>query len=132
MLTNLPYCQLRARIVGNKVYYGDQANAHVLQLVREAVGDDQLVFVYDNHEKRLREDVLEFRRLVRQYKVSNRNRQCCRRGVIGVQNEDVTGGPNKNRVASHLTSQIGCRLGKRAVNRPGSGPAFRAIRHRAD
>jgi hypothetical protein len=74
-LTNLPYCQRRARVVGNKVYFGGKPNADLLQLIREAVGNDQLVFAYDNHEKRLREDVLEFCRLVRRYKVSDGNRQ---------------------------------------------------------
>jgi hypothetical protein len=74
-LTNLPYCQRRARVVGNKVYYGGKANPDLLQLVRKAVGNDKLVFVYDNHEKRLQEDVLQFRRLVRRYKVSGQNQQ---------------------------------------------------------
>jgi hypothetical protein len=72
-LTNLPYCQRRARVVGNKIYYGGKPNADLLQLIREAVGNE--AFVFDNHEKRLREDVLEFGRLMRRYKVSDGNRQ---------------------------------------------------------
>lgn len=66
-LANLPYCQRRARIVDNKVYYGEKPDAELLNLLRKAVGNDQLVFVYEDHEKRLREDVLEFRRLIGRY-----------------------------------------------------------------
>jgi hypothetical protein len=34
--------------------------------VRAALGNDGLIFAYDHHERRLREDVREFKRLVRQ------------------------------------------------------------------
>lgn len=74
-LANLPYSQRRARVVGTNVYYGGKPDPDLLQLVRKSVGNDKLVFVFDNHEKRLREDVMEFRRLVRRYKVSDQNRQ---------------------------------------------------------
>jgi hypothetical protein len=65
-LANLPYCQGRARVVGNRVYYGGKPDSTLLPLIRQALGNDELVFVYDHHEKRLREDVREFRRLVKQ------------------------------------------------------------------
>jgi hypothetical protein len=65
-LANLPYCQRRARVVGDRVYYGGKPDPALLQLMRNALGNDELVFVFDDHEKRLREDVREFRRLVKQ------------------------------------------------------------------
>ncbi len=67
-LIDLPYCQRRARVVGTKVYYGERPDPALLKAIRLALGDDRLVFAYDDHEKRLRGDVLEFRRLVRRAK----------------------------------------------------------------
>ncbi len=64
-LANLPYCQRRGRIVGNTVYYGESPDPELLRRLREAVGNDELVFCHDDHERRLREDVWGFRRLVR-------------------------------------------------------------------
>jgi hypothetical protein len=65
-LVNLPYCQRRARIVGNTVYYGEQPDPALLGHIREAVGNDALVCCRDEHERRLKEDVRQLRRLVRQ------------------------------------------------------------------
>jgi hypothetical protein len=67
-LANLPYCQRRARVVGDSCLYGGKADPTLLNQIRQAVGHGDLVFVYDDHEKRLRGDVLEFRRLVRRYR----------------------------------------------------------------
>lgn len=64
-LVNLPYCQRRARIVGNKVYYGERPDPKLLNLIRRAVGNKQATFCHDEHEIRLKQDVLAFRRLVR-------------------------------------------------------------------
>jgi hypothetical protein len=64
-LANLPYCQRRSRIVGNKVYYGESDDPALLHLIREAMGNSDLVFCYDDHEKRLRGDVRHFRRMAR-------------------------------------------------------------------
>lgn len=63
-LANLPYCQRRGRVVGNVVYYGERPDPELLRLVRDTVGKQELEFVHDEHEKRLREDVRAFRRLV--------------------------------------------------------------------
>lgn len=65
-LVNLPYCQRRARIVGNRVFYGEKLDPLLLDLIREAVGNKDLTFYHDDHEKRLRHDVRAFRRLVKQ------------------------------------------------------------------
>ncbi len=70
-LANLPYCQRRGRVVGNTVYYGERSAPELLCLLREAVGNDELVFCHDEHEKRLREDVRQFRRLVRRARQSS-------------------------------------------------------------
>ena len=66
-LVNLPYCQQRARICGEKIYFGEETTPELLQLLQKTI-DNKLFFVYDNHEKRLREDVLAFRRLVKVYR----------------------------------------------------------------
>jgi len=70
LLRNLPYCQRRARIVGNIVYYGGKPTPILLRLIRKATGNRKLVFAFDDHEKRLRHDVAEFRRLVRRFRRS--------------------------------------------------------------
>jgi hypothetical protein len=67
-LANLPYCQRRARVVGDRSLYGGKADPTLLNQIRQAVGQDNLVFVYDDHEKRLKAEVLEFRKLVRRYR----------------------------------------------------------------
>ena len=64
MLANLPYSQRRARIVGNALFYGEKDGAAVLPLVRQAVGNEELLLSFDEHERRLREDVRAFRRLL--------------------------------------------------------------------
>ncbi len=65
-LANLPYCQRRCRIVGKKLFYGEKDGVEVLRLVEKAVGEELTLFP-EEHEKRLREDVRVFRRLVRRY-----------------------------------------------------------------
>lgn len=64
-LANLPYSQSRARVVGNIVYYGGKPDADLLEAIRQVLGNRELAFRFDGHEKRLREDVLAFRRLIR-------------------------------------------------------------------
>jgi len=59
-LLNLPYCQRRARIAGNIVYYGEKPTKKLLRLIEKAVGESGLRFVYDDHEKRLEYDVQDF------------------------------------------------------------------------
>lgn len=68
-LANLPYCQRRARVVGSTVYYGGKHDAALLKVIRKTLGDASLIFAHDDHERRLREDVLEFRRLVRRHRI---------------------------------------------------------------
>ena len=62
-LVNLPYCQRRARINDGVVYYGEQATRKLLRLIEKAVGETGLRFGYDDHEKRLSYDVLDFKAL---------------------------------------------------------------------
>jgi len=65
-LANLPYCQRRGRVVGNTLYVGTRRpDPKLVKAVREAMGNDPLTFAHDAHERRLREDVRQFRRLVR-------------------------------------------------------------------
>jgi hypothetical protein len=68
-LANLPYCQRRARVVGNKVYMGARCpDPKLVTLVRESLGNEGLTFAFDEHERRLREDVRQFKRLVRRHR----------------------------------------------------------------
>lgn len=59
-ILNLPYCQRRARVAGNKVYYGEDPDPKLLAAIRKALGKPKLEFVYDDHEKRLPFDVQAF------------------------------------------------------------------------
>ena len=45
-LLNLPYCQRRARIIGNVVYYGEKTSKRLLRLIEKAVGETGLRFIY--------------------------------------------------------------------------------------
>lgn len=74
-VANLPYCQRRARVVGDMVYYGGKPAPFLLRLIRQSLRNKKLVFVHDDHERRLREDVREFSRLVERYRVTGQNRQ---------------------------------------------------------
>ena len=65
-LLNLPYSQRRARIVNNTIYYGETPSTKLLHRIRKALDNNQLQFVYDNHEKRLSEDYFRFKRLITQ------------------------------------------------------------------
>ena len=58
-LANLPYCQRRARISGNVVYYGERPVRKLLRQIQKAVGTTGLRFAHDEHEKRLEYDVLQ-------------------------------------------------------------------------
>jgi hypothetical protein len=64
-LVNLPYCQRRARVVGDKVYYGETPDPQLLRLIRETIGNPKAVFWYDDHETRIKEEVRELLRLLR-------------------------------------------------------------------
>jgi hypothetical protein len=70
-LLNLPYGQRRARVVGDKVFYGESPEPALLQVIRKVLGNEHLVFCHDEHEKRLREDVRQFRRLLRRYRLGD-------------------------------------------------------------
>lgn len=61
-LINLPYCQRRARIVGEHLYFGEKISKVLLKKISKTVSVD-LKFVYDEHEKRLSYDVSKFKSL---------------------------------------------------------------------
>lgn len=63
-LLNLPYCQRRARVCGNTVYYGEEFRPALLTKIKKAVKKNNLVFAYDIHEQRLGAEVRQFKRLV--------------------------------------------------------------------
>ena len=64
-LLNLPYCQRRARIVGNRLYCGEDVSPTLLRSIEAATGRT-LTLVYDEHETRCPISVAEFTSLVRQ------------------------------------------------------------------
>lgn len=59
-LLNLPYCQRRARISGNVVFFGERTSKRLLRQIEKAVGETGLRFVYEIHEARLEYDVQEY------------------------------------------------------------------------
>src|SRR5262245_41138090 len=60
-----PTASVGLESLGDTVYHGGRIDAELLCLIRNAIGNEQLQFCYDEHEKRLREDVRQFRRLLR-------------------------------------------------------------------
>lgn len=64
-ILNLPYCQRRARIVGNRVYCGEEVSRALLRSIEAATGR-RLTLVYDEHETRCPTSAAEFKSLVKQ------------------------------------------------------------------
>jgi len=65
VLLNLPYCQRRARIVGNRLYCGEEVSPALLRSI-EAVTGRTLKLIYDEHETRCPISVGKFTALVKQ------------------------------------------------------------------
>jgi hypothetical protein len=65
-LLNLPYCQRRARISGDTVYYGERQTKKLLKSIVKAVGEPGLKWGYDEHEQRLTYDCHDFAVLLSQ------------------------------------------------------------------
>lgn len=65
VLLNLPYCQRRARIVGHRLYCGEDVSPALLRSI-EAVTGRTLKLIYDEHETRCLMSVAEFTSLVKQ------------------------------------------------------------------
>jgi hypothetical protein len=63
-ILNLPYCQRRARIVGNRLYCGEDVSPALLRSIEAATGRT-LKLVYDEHETRCPISVAEFKSLVK-------------------------------------------------------------------
>ena len=59
-ILNLPYCQRRARIVGNRLYCGEEVSPALLRSIEAATGRT-LKLIYDEHETRCLISVAEFR-----------------------------------------------------------------------
>jgi hypothetical protein len=64
-ILNLPYCQRRARIVGNRLYCGEEVSPALLRSIEAATGRT-LKLIYDEHETRCPVSVAEFTSLVKQ------------------------------------------------------------------
>ena len=62
-ISALPYSQRRARIYQNRIYYGEEQDKDLLKAIRQKLGNDELAFFYDDHERRLVVDVLQFEAL---------------------------------------------------------------------
>jgi len=62
-ILNLPYCQRRARIVGDRLYCGEHVSLTLLKSIEAATGRE-LRLVYDEHETRCPISVAEFKSLV--------------------------------------------------------------------
>lgn len=64
-ILNLPYCQRRARIVGNRLYCGEEVSPALLRSIEAATGR-HLTLVSDEHEARCSISVADFTSLVKQ------------------------------------------------------------------
>ena len=64
-ILNLPYCQRRARIVGNRLYCGEEVSPVLLRSIEAAAGRT-LRLIYEEHETRCPISVAEFTSLVEQ------------------------------------------------------------------
>lgn len=62
-LLNLPYCQRRGRVVGEHFYCGEKITDELMAKIRETLGEEDLRLIYDDHEKRLKYDYLNFKSL---------------------------------------------------------------------
>ena len=61
-IKNLPYSQLRGRIVDNTLYYGDEFSIDQKEAIKASLGT--FLYVYDEHEKMTEYDVEVFNNLL--------------------------------------------------------------------
>jgi len=59
-IINLPYCQRRARIVGNKFYCGEKISKKLFKKIQKEIGFE-LFYCYDDHETRCQISVSELK-----------------------------------------------------------------------
>ena len=58
-LLNLPYCQRRARVIGNSFYCGEKITKKLIKKI-EKILNRKLKYIYDEHETRCELNVAEF------------------------------------------------------------------------
>ena len=66
-ILNLPYCQRRARIVGNKLYCGERLSKKAIKKIEGSVGL-KLKHCHDDHEKRCEISLGQFKALRSPYR----------------------------------------------------------------
>lgn len=59
-ILDIPYCQRRGRIVGNKFYCGEKINKKLLNKIEKTIAL-KLEYIYDEHETRLIDDVIKLK-----------------------------------------------------------------------
>jgi hypothetical protein len=57
-LLNIPYCQRRARIVGNILFCGEELSLDLVNKIKTVLNKKVLKVVYDQHETVLKYDVM--------------------------------------------------------------------------
>ena len=57
-LLNIPYCQRRARIVGKKLFCGEELSIDLFNKIKTVLNKKVLKVVYDQHETVLKYDVM--------------------------------------------------------------------------
>ena len=57
-LLNIPYCQRRARIVGNNLFCGEELSLDLVNKIKTVLNKKVLKVVYDQHETVLAYDVM--------------------------------------------------------------------------
>lgn len=59
-IINLPYCQRRARVIGENFYYGEKITKKLLKKI-EKILNRKLKYIYDEHETRCPINLAEFK-----------------------------------------------------------------------
>jgi hypothetical protein len=57
-LLNIPYCQRRARVVGNNLFCGEELSLDLVNKIKTVLNKKVLKVVYDQHETTLAYDVM--------------------------------------------------------------------------
>jgi len=65
-ILNLPYCQKRGRIVGNKLYCGERLSKKIIKKIEDIVGL-KLKYYYDEHETRCKISMSQYAALKTPY-----------------------------------------------------------------
>ena len=62
-IINLPYCQRRARIVGNILYCGEKLSKKIIRKIEKEV-NIKLIYKYEEHETRCKFEISKLKNII--------------------------------------------------------------------